>query len=261
MKLLLICNTAIIEHIFTLVCNRLNIELIVQQTTDVKQVYDVIVVDQPFIDNSFKNLRKQATLTGAISAEDLPLDILRDFLIPRPFLPTKLEILLKEQLEVLKSKPQIDNSTNFVSEKDSEVVSSIVDFINDDLEDLDNSEFEIEEDFKDDTEDESIVSLRSLHKGGVLDNSELDKINTILKDEPINNLEEEDWKDITKIIDEALDEVRDYEFDINEQNIYHLFLNRYKIDEIKPLLTKLNQDLVNKLSKGETVDIKISLKE
>ncbi|NAZ72145.1 hypothetical protein GL180_20815, partial [Vibrio toranzoniae] len=94
----------------------------------------------------------------------------------------------------------------------------------------------------------------------VLDNTELNKINTILEDTS-TTIKEEDWKDISQIIDEALDEVKDYEFELNEEEQYHLILSKFKIDDLKQLLTKLNQDLVDKLSRGETIDIKISLKD
>ena len=55
MKILLICDTAIIEHIFILVCKRIKVDLIVQKTTSVDKKYDLIIVDQPFIDNKFNS--------------------------------------------------------------------------------------------------------------------------------------------------------------------------------------------------------------
>ena len=44
MKILLICDTAIIEHIFILVCKRIKVDLIVQKTTSVDKKYDLIIV-------------------------------------------------------------------------------------------------------------------------------------------------------------------------------------------------------------------------
>ncbi|WP_026803337.1 hypothetical protein ACN2EN_03290 [Aliarcobacter lanthieri] len=259
MKLLLICNTAIIEHIFALVCKRLKIELTIQNTNSVSSKYDLIIIDQPFLDSKFIKIKRFAQKIGAISAEELSFDKPRDFLIPRPFLPTKLESLLKEQIEIIKEEQKDGiNLSHFIHEDEEDIVNPIVDFINEDLDD--NIEFDFEEDSIEE-DDESIVSLSALQRGGVLDNSELSKINTILKDENTNGIKEEDWKDISQIIDEALDEVKEYEFELNEDKQYHLVLSKFKIDEIKPLLTKLNQDLIDKLSHGETVDIKISLKE
>ena len=100
MKILLICDTAIIEHIFILVCKRIKVDLIVQKTTSVDKKYDLIIVDQPFIDNKFNKIKTLTARLGAISSEELSFEKQRDFLIPRPFLPTKLEAILKEQIEL-----------------------------------------------------------------------------------------------------------------------------------------------------------------
>ena len=90
MNLLLICETNIIEHIFTLVCKRLNINLTSQKTTNVYDKYDLIVIDQSFIDDKFNLIKQYSRKLGAISSEELPFDKARDFIIPRPFLPTSL---------------------------------------------------------------------------------------------------------------------------------------------------------------------------
>jgi len=259
-KLLLICNTAIITHIFTLVCKKLNIELIIQDTNNISTKCDLIVIDQPFLDDKFVKIKKLAHKIGAISAEELSFDKPRDFLIPRPFLPTKLENLLKEQIKIIKEEQkESGNLANFVEEDEDDIASSLVDFINYDLSENSSVRVDLDEDIIE--EDESIVSLSSLKKGGVLDNNELNKINALLKGDNSNTIKKEDWKDISQIIDEALDEVKEYELQIDEAEQYHLILSRFKLDEVKPLLTKLNQDLVDKLSSGQTIDIKISLKE
>ena len=189
----------------------------------------------------------------------------RDFLIPRPFLPTKLDAILKEQIELLASeKKDRKNLSKIVSKEDEEFVVPVVDFINDSLDDstdFDNyDDLSFVDDLVDENEDESIVSLSALQKGGVLDNLELNKINTILKDDKKQINDEADWKDISEIIDEALDEVKDYEFSL-DNNKYHLVLNRFKIDELRPLLTKLDQNIIDRLVSGESVDINISIKE
>ena len=114
--------------------------------------------------------------------------------------------------------------------------------------------------------DESLVNISLLDNGGILDNSELNKINNILKEEKIHNeieLEKSDWKDISSIIDDALEEVREYEFDLaqNEAKTYNLVLNKFDIEELRPFLEKFDQTIINRLVSGETVDVKISLKE
>ena len=77
------------------------------------------------------------------------------------------------------------------------------------------------------------------------------------------NLEKNDWKDIASIIDDALEEVKDYEFDLNKPPLkpYNLILSNFNINELRPLLEKFDQTVIDKLSSGETVDVRISLKE
>lgn len=273
MKLLLICNTAIIEHIFNLVCKRLGIDLNIERNTKFQGKFDFIVVDQPFIGNDFLKLKRFTKKLAAINSEELSYDLPSDFVVPRPFLPTKLEAILKEQIKILKD--EIENGHNFDTFKDSLVKDNYIEDsqsfneIQEKESDLAEDFFEtlIEDDFddgffrKNDLDDESIVSLNSIRQGGVLDKSELKKINSFLDDksENIQKLEERDWKDITDIIDDALDEVKDYEFDLEKED-YTLVLNRFKMDELKPLLLKLNQNIIDRLARNEVINLKISLK-
>lgn len=273
MKLLLICNTAIIEHIFNLVCKRLGIDLNIERNTKFQGKFDFIVVDQPFIGSDFLKLKRFTKKLAAINSEELSYDLPSDFVVPRPFLPTKLEAILKEQIKILKD--EIENGHNFDIFKDSLVKDNYIEDsqsfneIQEKESDLAEDFFEtlIEDDFddgffkKNDLDDESIVSLNSIRQGGVLDKSELKKINSFLDDksENIQKLEERDWKDITDIIDDALDEVKDYEFDLEKED-YTLVLNRFKMDELKPLLLKLNQNIIDRLARNEVINLKISLK-
>lgn len=273
MKLLLICNTAIIEHIFNLVCKRLGIDLNIERNTKFQGKFDFIVVDQPFIGSDFLKLKRFTKKLAAINSEELSYDLPSDFVVPRPFLPTKLEAILKEQIKILKD--EIENGHNFDTFKDSLVKDNYIEDsqsfneMQEKESDLAEDFFEtlIEDDFddgffrKNDLDDESIVSLNSIRQGGVLDKSELKKINSFLDDksENIQKLEERDWKDITDIIDDALDEVKDYEFDLEKED-YNLVLNRFKMDELKPLLLKLNQNIIDRLARNEVINLKISLK-
>lgn len=273
MKLLLICNTAIIKHIFNLVCKRLGIDLNIERNTKFQGKFDFIVVDQPFIGSDFLKLKRFTKKLAAINSEELSYDLPSDFVVPRPFLPTKLEAILKEQIKILKD--EIENGHNFDTFKDSLVKDNYIEDsqsfneMQEKESDLAEDFFEtlIEDDFddgffrKNDLDDESIVSLNSIRQGGVLDKSELKKINSFLDDksENIQKLEERDWKDITDIIDDALDEVKDYEFDLEKED-YTLVLNRFKMDELKPLLLKLNQNIIDRLARNEVINLKISLK-
>ncbi len=269
MNLLLICDATIIEHIFTLVCKKLHINLTIQKTNSVNDKYDLIIIDQSFIDDKFNAIKQYSRKLGAISSEELPFDKSRDFIIPRPFLPTKLEAILLDQISIIKeddieNEKELDfqDAFNSYSQEDDIIVPITTKYI----ETLDEAKdsYSIVDDFIDE-DDESIVNPTSFNFGGILDNKELSKINEILREEVIQNeinLEKSDWKDIAAIIDDALEEVKEYEFDLTKTPIksYNLVLSNFNINELRPLLEKFDQTIIDKLSSGEYVDIRLSLK-
>ena len=266
MTILLICETAIIEHIFTLVCKKLRVNLTIQKTNSVNDRYDLIIIDQSFIDDKFNTIKQFSKKLGAISSEELSFDKSRDFIIPRPFLPTKLEAILSDQIECIKEekeKEKEENSKLFSHnqyEEDEEVIIPITTKYINSLDDVSDDDYFEEED------DESIIDPTLLNIGGILDHSELSKINNILREDVIQNeinLEKSDWKDIAAIIDDALDEVKEYEFDLTQTPIkpYNLVLSNFHINELRPLLEKFDQTIIDRLSSGESVDVRLSLKE
>ena len=266
MTILLICETAIIEHIFTLVCKRLHINLTIQKTNSVNDRFDLIIIDQSFIDDKFNTIKQFSKKLGAISSEELSFDKSRDFIIPRPFLPTKLEAILSDQIECIKEekeKEKEENSKLFSHnqyEEDEEVIIPITTKYINSLDDVSD------DDYFEDEEDESIIDPTLLNIGGILDHSELSKINNILREDVIKNeinLEKSDWKDIAAIIDDALDEVKEYEFDLTQTPTkpYNLVLSNFHINELRPLLEKFDQTIIDRLSSGESVDVRLSLKE
>jgi len=274
MTLLLISETAIIEQIFSLVCKKLKIELEVKASNDVKEKYDFIVIDQSFIDDKFNIIKQYSQKLGAISSEELPFDKSRDFIIPRPFLPTKLQEILSEQVEIInqeleEEKQELQKQQQVYSnmnedhyEEDEDVTVPITDYVESLAEDV---YLDIEEE-----NDESIVSLAMMKDGGILDNGELNKITDILKEDEIHNemnYNQEDWKDISDIIDDALSEVKEYEFDLDSPvqsekvKALNLILSHYNMDELRPLFEKFDQNIIDRLSSGEVVDIRMMLKE
>ena len=168
--------------------------------------------------------------------------------------------ILIEQIEYIKEEKEKEREFNSKSSyndysEDEEVIVPITKKY---VESLDDDNFVSED-------DESIVNTENLHMGGILDNRELNKINDILREEIIQNeinLEKSDWKDIAAIIDDALDEVKEYEFDLTQTPIksYNLILSNFHINELRPLLEKFDQTVIDKLSSGESVDIRLSLK-
>ena len=255
MNLILITRTAMIEKIFSLVCKKLEIQLKVQSSLQVEKSVDIIVVDQDFINDEFNFLKQYTRKLAAITSEELPFDKSRDFIISRPFLPTQLEELLKEQVDFIKEDLEQEEQGSLKEEIDEEaLMTNYVESLADDV------AYNIEEE-----NDESIVTIASLNDGGVLDFNELGKINDILHDDEVQDeiiVDENDWKDINEIIDDALNEVKEYEFDLeeDENRPIRVLLNNYNISELKPFLQKFDQKVIDKLSNGEDVDITLSLK-
>ena len=265
MTILLICDATIIEHIFTLVCKRLHIKLTIQKTNSVNEKFDLIIIDQSFIDDKFNTIKQFSKKLGAISSEELSFDKSRDFIIPRPFLPTKLEEILIEQIEYIKEEKSKEKELELNRyEEDEDVFVPITKKYIESL-DSKNTNYS-DDDLYEEEDDESIISSNSLNIGGILDHRELSKINNILREDVIQNeinFEKTDWKDIAAIIDDALDEVKEYEFDLTQTPIkpYNLVLSNFHINELRPLLEKFDQTIIDRLSSGESVDVRLSLKE
>ncbi len=252
MKLLLICRTPIIVKIFTLICKKLNIIVDVQEDNNVDEKYDIIVIDSEFVDDRFNIIKQFCSKIGAICSEDLPFDKSRDFIIPRPFLPAQLQEILVDIVESIAedlNKEKIQETKHNTPSQEDEYMDSLVNYIAQDIEN---------------ENDESIVSFASLKKGGVLDSKELGKIQSLLNIEPPMNeveMNEEDWLDLSEIIDKALDEVKDYEFDFNDSGAITLILSKFTMEELKPLLLKLDQNSIDKLTTGGSINLELKLKE
>lgn len=253
MNILLVSKTAIINQIFTLITSKLNMKLIIQNHNEINESYDFIIIDEEFIDDKFNFIKQYSKRLGAIVSEELPFDKSRDFIISRPFLPMQLETLLKDEIDSINDeKHSEEESKSYDEYSDTQEVFDYVESLADDI------AMDI-----DDEMDESIVTFSSMKDGGVLDTKELSKINTILKENTLSNvvnMDEEDWKDLSEIIDDALSEVEDYEFDISNNEPINLVLNNYNIDELKPLLKKFDQKVIDRLSSGESIDLRLSLK-
>jgi len=257
MDLILVTKTKIVEKIFTLVCAKMDINLIVQDNLEFEENTDILIIDEEFVNEKFNTLKTYTKKIAAIVSEELPFDKSRDFIINRPFLPNVLENLLKEQIDYINDDKKREKKEVVENFNEEEVISNYVESLAEDV------ALDIEED-----SDESIVTVASMNTGGVLDNNELTKISDILHDDEIQdkvstNVDENDWKDINTIIDDALNEVKDYDFEIKEEkekNPSKLVLNNYSINELKPFLQKFDQSVIDKLSSGEDVDVTLSLK-
>jgi len=270
-SLILVSRKPIVVQIFTLVCKKLNIQLEILTEAQLDHKVDILVIDSEFIDDRFNMLKSYTKLMGAISKEELPFGSANDFKIPLPFLPSSLEDILDKQLEILHkrnnskiyvSNVEVDDEENTGTDEDTQTEPAV--------KYLESLAQNIANDIEEQEEDDSIVSITSLNKGGVLDSNELSNIKNIMTPNPNNhtphhNTEDEvdtEWMDLSSIIDKAMDEVNA----VNEiyttkfdNNVIKVLLSNFELEELTPLLNKLDQDIIDSLTDGNEINLQIKL--
>ncbi|MDC0933428.1 hypothetical protein OAR97_06220 [Arcobacteraceae bacterium] len=265
-SLILVSRKPIVIQIFTLVCKKLNIKLDVLNEVQIDHKVDIIVIDNDFIDDRFDIIKSYSKIIGAISKEELPFGSANDFIIPLPFLPSSLEQILETQLTILQKR---NNSKTYISnveveeiqrEELPEIVEPAVEY----LESLaDDIAFDMEEE-----NDDSIVALTALNNGGILDTKELSNIQNIMtssknviKDDFDSEKNEDEWMDLSSIIDQAIDEVNTVSeiYSKFDNKPIKVLLNNYELEELTPLLNKLDQDIIDSLTDGYEINLQIKL--
>ena len=264
-SLILVSKKPIIIQIFTLVCKKLTIKLEVLDEVQIDHKVDIIIIDSDFIDDRFDIVKSYAKIMGAISKEQLPFGSANDFIIPLPFLPSSLEQILETQLDVLKKRT---NSKTYITnvEVDDEIeeefteVEPAVEY----LESLaDDIAFDMDEE-----NDDSIVPLTALNQGGILDTKELSNIQNIMtpgselkKEDFGDDKVEDEWMDLSSIIDQAIDEVNTVSeiYSKFDNKPIKVLLNNYELEELTPLLNKLDQDIIDSLTDGYEINLQIKL--
>ena len=265
-SLILVSIKPIVVQIFTLVCKKLNIQLEVLTEVQVDHKVDIIIIDNDFIDDRFDVVKSYTKLMGAISKEELSFGSANDFIVPLPFLPSSLEQILETQLDILKKRQNSKTYISNVQVSEDEIENSFdetepaVEY----LESLaDDIAFDIEEE-----NDDSIVPLTALNNGGILDTKELSNIQNIMTSTNDVNKEafdsedgEDEWMDLSSIIDQAIDEVNTVSdiYSKFDDNPIEVLLNNYELDELTPLLNKLDQDIIDSLTDGREISLKIKL--
>lgn len=264
-SLILVSKKPIIIQIFTLVCKKINIKLEVLDEVQIDHKVDIIIIDSDFIDDRFDIVKSYAKIMGAISKEQLPFGSANDFIIPLPFLPSSLEEILENQLDILKKRT---NAKTYITnvEVDDEIEESYVEVepAVEYLESLaDDIAFDMEEE-----NDDSIVPLAALNQGGILDTRELSNIQNIMssssnvrKEDFDEDKIEDEWMDLSSIIDQAIDEVNTVSeiYSKFDNKPIKVLLNNYELDELTPLLNKLDQDIIDSLTDGYEINLQIKL--
>ena len=227
-------------------------------------MFDIIIIEDNLLDEQFP-LQEYAKRLGIISKDQTLYINKSDFILPKPFLPSTLATTLENQIISLKSQVAVKtediNSVKEIEDNEKETTDT-VEFIKSLADDI--SDEIIEE------SDESIVSSSFMQDGGILDSTELSKIQDILVDNPSiqvedtqemedTNKEHDEWIDLSDIIDKAIDEVKDYTFDTNTP--IKLILNDYSMQEVSPLLNKLDQSIIDALTNGEEITIQLKVEK
>ncbi len=257
MNLLLISHTAIIKQIFNLVSKKLDIDFTTTDINIANKKFDIIIIEDELFNDQFP-IRNYAKQLGIISKDKISHQKKCDFILSKPFLPSTLVTILEEQIKYLNTDNNIQEKETY--EKTTETADA-VNFIETLVEDI--SDEIIEE------SDESVVEAAFMRDGGILDTKELSKIQNILDDNSVaeefitpaeeNTIEDDDWLDLSNIIDEAIDEVREYQF--NKDIPIKLILNEYSMQELSPLLTKLDQKIVDALTDGEEIILQLKVEK
>jgi hypothetical protein len=188
-----------------------------------------------------------------------------------------LENILQEQISILNKRAATKNYVTHIEQPIDNIQTSTKSEVNEQKEALDYIENLANDiaSYINDEADDSIVTTSVIEDidGGILDEKELSKIediiehNTPLYDKNIqkvyvdDNNEDEDWMDLSTIIDQAIDEVNstnDLYNKVSNEPI-KLILNNYSLNELAPLLNLLNQDIIDSLTDGAQITLQLKL--
>ena len=257
----LLSNTPIINKIFTLISNKLMVHLkIYTSADDVTKDIDLIVVDDSFLDENIIKLRSFCDTLVLLKNNNSKEDGF-DFIIEKPFLPSTLSANLEKILisvdEKINNKKNEITKTQKVYATDEPTHEEITDDLAKFIDSLVN-----EVDEENSNSDDLTVKKEQLGHGGVLDKDELSKLYDMINDDTsdsyLKNVQkEDDWIELSDIIDQAIDDVSTYQFKDNQP--IKLILNQYSIEELAPLLKKLNQNVIDRLTEGNEITLQLRL--
>jgi hypothetical protein len=249
-QIALVTDNNIISKIFTLVSKRLSLDIDIYTHDEISQEYNFIVVDNDIaIDiKKIDSFTKKLILLSQQNTHNT----FYDYVIKKPFLPSDLFSRLEEIIQNNNSKIKTENNKQTLE-------SSRVDEKTHDLEKLVNSVVHSLGD--EECEDDIVIDKNTLGLGGILDNDELRKLGSILDDSSTTysqkKKEDEEWIELSQIVDCAIDELEILAN--NEIKPINLQINKQNIEEVRPLLRKLNQEIIDALVDGQEITLKLRL--
>jgi len=236
--IILLTSESIIKHIVSLVAKKNDLDLLVLEDCNSCQNSKIIICDE---ENKYNQQLLQFSKNIVLLTKKDISDISKySLIIKKPFLPLSFEKSILEILSNIHTTKHQDE-TNNIEDK----AQDLVEFLNE-LDETNNKE-----------EDEILIPKEVLDKGGILDKEELTKLSQILDDEikTISPKEENETNldNLSAIIDNAIEELSNEEVK-QKNNKYEIILKKYTFDELKPLLTKFNQEMIDKLVNGEEIE-------
>lgn len=275
-NLILISNIDIINKIFTLVTNKLSINLKVYTDTSSLSNADIIVVDEEYKNEDIIEYKMNTNCLILLTQENIDVeDTQFDFILKKPFLPSQLQALLENTNKI--TNVQEEQQEEEIVEESSDSIEDLISFVSDMTDDdepeiIDEyAEFIENEKYIEDEEDEEndndiTIRKEDLGHGGVLDQDELSKLYDLVSDEeeindnPIKkSMNDDNWIDLSNIIDKAIDDIIDYEFD-SEKPI-KLTLSKYSMTELSLLFSKLDQNIIDNLIDGKEIFLQLRLEK
>jgi hypothetical protein len=229
-------------------------------TTDliIDNKVDIIILDSDFIGEKYNTLKSNTKLLGVITKNELPYEIVNDFIIPMPFLPSTLEEIFKIQLNIIEER---NNAKVYVKN----------------IENNEIDEKELSENFLNELEDnlnindESIININNSTNGGILDPNQLNEIEELLESKStisdndfieISTSENDDnWQDLSSIVDQAINEANTLNTIVTAKNTIDIKLNDFQLEELTPLLNLLDQDIINQITKGDEIRLNLRFEE
>lgn len=263
----LISNTEIINKIFTLIANKLMVNLKVYKNSNFSQNVDLIIVDDYFLDENIIKLRANCDAIVLLKKDNQP-EANFDFIIQKPFLPSTLSTMLEKILKQIDhqipnekdeyKESQTNNKNVYESSEPTheEIGLDLNSFISNMIDEMNEEKNYNSEDLT--------VTKEQLGHGGVLDKDELSKLYEMIHDSSDglqhieNNTKENNWVELSEIIDKAIDDLSTYSF--KEDEPIKLILNQYSMEELSPLFKKLNQNIVDSLIDGHEITLQLRLK-
>jgi hypothetical protein len=242
----LITNTQIISKIFKLVSNKLNLSCTTMSDDSNLTPTDILIFDDDCFHHDEMIRYKSLCSTIVVLGIENKYEYSSCTIIKKPFLPS---VLQKELDNIISAKPTPNIETIEYSHENIDDLVDFIDTIDENIQNEDENDIEIN------------ITQDKLARGGVLDKEELnilhDMINDsneeIIIDEPKDN----NWEELSDIIDQTIDDIQ--EENSSNNNELTLILNNYSIEELSPLLNKLNQNSIDKLSAGEELVVKMKV--